>query len=160
MTCNAKCLSFALIATLLTACMPPLKNPHPDVHGHRGCRGLRPENSLAAFHKAVALGCDFVELDVVMSADGQVIVSHEPWMRGLICQTPEGDRIPEEQSRMHNIYRMTVSEIERYDCGSTVHPDFPEQQLDEAYKPTLMEAVETTDEFALLNGNVSSGNWL
>jgi glycerophosphoryl diester phosphodiesterase len=155
MTCIPKCLSVALITTLLTACMPPQKNPRPDVHGHRGCRGLLPENSLPAFEKAVELGCDFVELDVVMSADGQVIVSHEPWMRGLICTTPEGERIPEEQSRMHNIHRMTVTEIQAYDCGSTPHPDFPEQKHLETFKPTLMEVVEATDEFALLSGSVS-----
>ena len=155
MTCIPKCLSVALITTLLTACMPPQKNPRPDVHGHRGCRGLLPENSLPAFEKAVELGCDFVELDVVMSADGQVIVCHEPWMRELICTTPDGERIPEEQSRMHNIHRMTVTEIQAYDCGSTPHPDFPEQKHLETFKPTLMEVVEATDEFALLSGSVS-----
>ncbi|MCB0771045.1 MAG: glycerophosphodiester phosphodiesterase [Flavobacteriales bacterium] len=136
---------------LLSACMPQ-KNLHPDIQGHRGCRGLLPENSIPAFLKATALGCDFLELDVVISGDGQVVISHEPWMHHTICLEPNGDPIPVERERSLNIFRMTVPEIQAYDCGSLEHPRFPDQDQRKAYKPTLHEMVEAVDEHALLSG--------
>ena len=140
----------AIIAAALSACMPQ-KNLHPDVHGHRGCRGLLPENTIRAFREAVELGCDFVEMDVVISKDGQVIVSHEPWMDHTICMDPDGSRIPEAEERGHNIYHMTVMEIQQYDCGSLEHPRFPEQDQRKSVKPTLREVVEDVDEHALMS---------
>jgi len=143
-------LSAAIIVAVLSACMPQ-KNLHPDVHGHRGCRGLLPENTIRAFREAVELGCDFVEMDVVMSKDGQVIVSHEPWMHHTICLDPDGGRIAEAEERGHNIYQMTVKEIQQYDCGSLEHPRFPEQDQRKSVKPTLREVVEDVDEHALMS---------
>lgn len=138
-------------ALILSACMPQ-KNLHPDIHGHRGCRGLLPENSLPAFLKATELGCDYLELDVVMSKDGQLIVSHEPWMRGDICTTPEGDPISAEEERTFNLYAMTVAEIQRFDCGSLEHEEYADQDTRSTYKPTLAQVVAAVDEHAMLSG--------
>lgn len=146
--------TIALTTVLLTACTP-MENLHPDVHGHRGCRGSLPENSLPAFLHAVEIGCDFVELDVVMSGDGQLVVSHEPWMSEHLCLTPEGDTLTFDEARALNIYRMTVAEIQRYDCGSIPHPDYPDQEQRHTFKPTLRQVVEATDEHALMSGVVS-----
>ena len=49
-----------------------------DIHGHRGARGLLPENTLPAFREAIALGVDILELDTGMTADGVVVVLHDP----------------------------------------------------------------------------------
>lgn len=142
----------AIACTLiLSACMPQ-KNLHPDIHGHRGCRGLEPENSLAAFRKATELGCDYLELDVVMSSDGQVIVSHEPWMRHDLCRTADADSITPQSERSFNLYTMTADEIRRFDCGSIENPAFPEQDQHITHKPTLAEVLEIVDEHALLSG--------
>lgn len=140
-----------LSALILTACMPH-KNLHPDVHGHRGCRGLEPENSLPAFLKATELGCDHLEMDVVLSGDGHVIISHEPWMRHDLCLTPDDQAITPENEHLFNIHRMTVAEIRRFDCGSLEQVDHPGQDLDDTHKPTLEEVVDAVDEHALLSG--------
>lgn len=80
----------ALLPLALSACMTSTsRNEAPEVHGHRGCRGLLPENTVPAFLKAAELGVDWLELDVVISADEQVIVSHEPWMSHAICTDAE-----------------------------------------------------------------------
>ncbi len=56
-----------------------------EIHGHRGARGLYPENTIKGFIEAVKLGVDAIELDVVISKDEQVVVSHEEWMNDLFC---------------------------------------------------------------------------
>lgn len=139
------------LSLLAGACGTEHMTP-PDVHGHRGCRALMPENTVAGFLKAAELGCTWMEMDVVITGDGQVLVSHEPWMDHRICRTPQGDSITAEQERSFNIFHMTTAEAQAFDCGSTQHPDFPEQENVRAHKPTLLEVVEAMDEYATENG--------
>lgn len=120
----------------------------PEVHGHRGCRGLFPENTLPAFLHAVRLGVAVLELDVVLSADGQVVVSHEPWMSATICLDPTGQPIPAATQQQHNLYQMPYAHIRRYDCGQLQHPAFPSQQNLPAHKPLLREVVAAVDQLA------------
>ena len=61
-----------------------------DLQGHRGMRGLFPENSILGFLKALELGVNTLELDIVMSGDTQLVVSHEPFISSAICQYPGG----------------------------------------------------------------------
>lgn len=109
------------------------------VHGHRGCRGLMPENSIPSFLKALELGVRTLELDVVMNADGQLLVSHEPWMDANICFIQGGSQ--SGGSERPNIYRMKQSEIEQYDCGSRPNSRFPDQQKMKITKPLLADVV-------------------
>jgi len=117
----------------------------PLVHGHRGCRGLRPENTLPAFLHALKLGVDVLELDVVISADHEVVVSHEPWMSPTICLTPDGEPIQPGTEIQQNLYRLPYATIRRYDCGQRQHPDFPEQVNEPAHKPLLSEVLATVE---------------
>ena len=64
-----------------------------DVQGHRGCRGLLPENTLPAFAKAIDLGVHTLELDIAITKDLLVVVSHEPYMNPEICFLANGDSI-------------------------------------------------------------------
>lgn len=144
----------AAITMALVSCQT-MRNLHPDVHGHRGCRGHLPENSIPGFLRALELGCDFLELDVVISGDGQVIVSHEPWMSETICTDVLGDSLDHDAARRLNLYHMSAEEIRRHDCGSRGQERFPEQRLMPVHKPTLREVVEAADEHALLNGFAS-----
>lgn len=130
----------------------PSTPERPEVHGHRGCRGLLPENTVAAFLKAAELGCDRLELDVVITGDGEVLVSHEPWMEHRICLTEEGTPLTEAEGRAANIYRMTVDQVQSYDCGSKQHPDFPGQVNAEDHKPTLTEVVEAVENEGMMRG--------
>lgn len=148
----------ALLPLALTACMNQHHTAPPEVHGHRGCRGLLPENTLPAFLKAAELGVDWIELDVVISADGQVVVSHEPWMSHVICTDRNGEAIAEAGERDLNLYRMTAAEIRLFDCGGLEHPRFPGQEPRRAPKPTLRETVEAVEEASLLGGNMPGFN--
>ncbi|WP_088654903.1 glycerophosphodiester phosphodiesterase family protein [Geofilum rhodophaeum] len=97
----------------------------PDLQGHRGARGLLPENTIPSMLKALDMGASTLELDVVISADHQVVVSHEPWMNHEIATPPSGDDLTQEDKEDTNLYRMTYSEIKKWDVGQKGHPGFP-----------------------------------
>ncbi|WP_426058339.1 glycerophosphodiester phosphodiesterase family protein [Hymenobacter sp. B1770] len=130
---------------MLTSVFSPQVGYRPEVHGHRGCRGLRPENTLASFLHALALGVDVMEMDVVVSADNQVVVSHEPWLNPQICLDSTGKIIPPNHAQSHNLYHLPYAAIRRCDCGQQQHPNFPEQLSAPAYKPLLSEVFAVLD---------------
>jgi glycerophosphoryl diester phosphodiesterase len=139
---SSGCRKVAIAAGLLllgsAACQKP---PSPwDLQGHRGARGLQPENTIPSFLKALEYGVDTIELDLAVSADGRLIVSHEPWMNSEICRDPAGNVI-EGDGRPFNLYRMTADSIATYDCGSWGHPRFPQQVPMAVHKPVLDEAI-------------------
>lgn len=128
-------------------------SPHSlDIQGHRGCRGLLPENTIPAFIRAVELGVTTLELDVVISQDQQVIVSHEPFLSHIICLNPAGDTISAEEEKEYNLYEMPYTKIAECDCGSRAHPQFPEQKNFPAYKPLLSDVIDTVEQFIAENG--------
>lgn len=121
---------------------PQTPPPGFDWQGHRGCRGLMPENAIPAFLHAL----DFpevttLELDLAVSKDSQLIVSHEPWFNASICLQPNGDSISKGEAEKLLIYQMTAEQIQGFDCGSIGNPRFPRQQKTKTYKPTLREVV-------------------
>ena len=115
--------------------------PKFDVQGHRGARGLMPENTIPAFLMALDSGVTTLELDLAITKDRQVVVSHEPWMNAAICLTPEGIAIPPKEDRKHNIFQMTYEQVKAYDCGSKGNDRFPEQQKMKVAKPLLRDVV-------------------
>lgn len=111
--------------------------------GHRGCRGLYPENTIVGFKKAIALGVDGVEWDVVVNKDKQLVISHDQFFEKEFCLMPDGSEISNEKS--NNIYQMTQSQIEQFDCGLKVHQRFPEQQKVRETKPLLQTVFDSID---------------
>lgn len=125
---------------------------HFTIHGHRGCRGHLPENTIPAFLKAIDLGCHFLELDVVITADHQVLVSHEPWLNHEICSLPDGKELNANNEKNFNLYQMDHQQIKSFDCGLKAHPRFPGQKPLAAYKPLLSELIEVADQYTADNG--------
>lgn len=123
----------------------PSAAQRPEVHGHRGCRGLFPENTLPAFQHAVALGVDALELDVVVSQDGQVVVSHDPWLSAKLGRSPQGQLIDPAEERRFNLYQLPYATIRQCVVGEWPHPDFPEQQLVPSYRPLLREVLHRAE---------------
>ncbi len=118
-----------------------------DKQGHRGCRGLRPENTVGAMVFAVGMGVTTLEMDVVISRDKKVLLSHEPWMGQEITTKPDGNYVTAAEEKSLNIYRMTYSEVKKYDVGMKPHPRFPQQEKREAYKPLLSEVIDSVKEY-------------
>lgn len=139
---SSVCLKVAISAGLLVLGSAACQKPEPqwDLQGHRGARGLVPENTIPSFLKALDYGVDTIELDLAVSADGRLIVSHEPWMNPEICRDPSGNVI-EGDGRQFNLYRMTADSIASFDCGSWGHPRFPHQIPMAVNKPMLTDAI-------------------
>lgn len=122
-----------------------------DIQGHRGFRGLLPENSITGFLKAIDTGVTTLEMDVVISRDSQVLLSHDPWLSSVICKTPAGEDVAEGAERDWNLYQMNYEEISKCDCGQRRHPGFPDQQLSYSAKPLLSQVIDTVEAYLSAN---------
>lgn len=112
------------------------------VHGHRGARALRPENTLPAFQYAIAQGVDVLELDMAVTRDNVIVISHDTHMNRAICQGPAGETA---------IHQLSLEQVWQWDCGALKNPNFPLQQpvpgtkmptLDEVFDLAAPSAVE------------------
>jgi glycerophosphoryl diester phosphodiesterase len=120
-----------------------------DLQGHRGARGLAPENTIPSFLKALEYGVNTLECDVVVSKDKRIVVSHEPWFSHEISTAPDGTPINAATEKQFNIYEMSYNEILRFDVGKRGHARFPRQQPMPAVKPLLSEVFREVDAYCL-----------
>lgn len=132
--------------------MDPEKAATFDWQGHRGARGLLPENTVPSFLKALEYPqVKTLELDLAVSRDSLLVVSHEPWMSHHICSHPDGRPVTEEEEDELILFRMPYDSIRKYDCGSRGNERFPEQKAMPAHKPLLSEVVQAVDEYCEKN---------
>ena len=117
-----------------------------DLQGHRGSRGIMPENTIPAMIKALDLGASTLELDLAITKDGVVIVSHEPWVNPVICLDPERNEL-ENNDKSHNIFQMNYAEVLQYDCGTKFHPGFPQQVKFQVAKPSLEDLIDVVEKY-------------
>jgi glycerophosphoryl diester phosphodiesterase len=122
-----------------------------DIQGHRGCRGLMPENSIPAFLKAIEIGVNTLELDTVISRDNQIVVSHDPYFSADISLDKNGEPIPPEKQTEYNLFKMDYSEIKLFDVGSLGNKRFPDQQKIKVAKPLLSEVFRVTRKYIKKN---------
>ena len=101
-----------------------------DLQGHRGARGLAPENTLPAFQKALDLGVDTLECDMAITKDGVVVIHHDLWLNPDTTRGPDGQWLDQ---RGPAISELTFAELQRYDVGrlkpgTDYAKSFPDQQ--------------------------------
>ena len=121
-----------------------------EIQGHRGCRGLMPENTIPAFKKALELGVETLELDVVISKDKKIVVSHEPFFNPVITTSPSG--IPLTSAEKTNLFQMDYATIKKFDVGMRGNPGYPEQQKIAIFKPLLEDVFEEISRFVKEKG--------
>ncbi len=121
-----------------------------EIQGHRGSRGLMPENTIPAFKKAIDLGVHTLELDVVISKDKKVVVSHDPFFNPNCTTDPNGKFIAKENQG--NLYQLTYEEIKKYDVGLRGNKDYPEQQKVAVFKPLLEDMIRESEKYAKAKG--------
>ena len=132
-------IAFALGA-LATQCAPGF-----DLEGHRGTRGLAPENTLSAFRRALQIGVSTIETDMAVTKDGVIVISHDPFLNPDLVRGPDGRWLAAPGPPIH---ALVLSELQRYDVGRTdpaskYARQFPEQQPADGERfPQLTELFE------------------
>ncbi|MDD2773378.1 MAG: glycerophosphodiester phosphodiesterase family protein [Elusimicrobiales bacterium] len=130
-----------------------------QVYAHRGARAFSPENTLAAYKTGLRIGADWVDMDIVLTKDNEVLVSHDLVVNPDIARDPRGKFLfksrealkaspPEEKAAYNAEYtakNLTLAELQKFDVGR-LNPDsaysrfFPDQlPADGARMPTLLE---------------------
>jgi glycerophosphoryl diester phosphodiesterase len=116
--------------------------------GHRGARGLFPENSMVGFESILKMGVTLIELDVVFSKDKTPIITHNHTINPFISRDVDGEFVSESIK----VSSLTVEQIKNYEIGrldldSDYGKRFTQQaQLDGIYMPTLQELFEKMQE--------------
>lgn len=118
-----------------------------DTQGHRGCRGLMPENTIPAMLHAIELGVTTLETDAVITKDGKVVLSHEPFFNHDISTKPDGTPVTAAEERSLNIYEMEYAQVRKFDVGLRPHPRFAAQKKMAAYKPLLSEMIDSVENY-------------
>lgn len=116
-----------------------------DLEGHRGARGLAPENTLAVFRRALAIGVSTLETDLAVTKDGVLVISHDPFLNPDVVRMPDGWWLLQKGPAIHTLTRDELKryDIGRLDPGSKYAAQFPAQQRADAERfPTLAELVD------------------
>lgn len=140
--------SAVAISAIMLSTLPTHSQSAFDLQGHRGCRGLMPENTVPAMIRALQLGVTTLEMDVVISRDSQVVVSHDPYMNADFCLRPDGSSFDRYQEREFRLFGMDYSEIVRWDVGAKPYAKFPEQRRMPAHKPRLEDLIDSVEQYA------------
>ena len=103
-----KVVVLALVATITSSAAAV------DLQGHRGARGLAPENTLAAFKTALAIGVTTLETDLALTRDGVLVLSHEPRLHAALTRGADGRWLTEDGA---TIFSLTAGDLAQYDVG-------------------------------------------
>jgi glycerophosphoryl diester phosphodiesterase len=104
------------------------------VHGHRGARAALPESTLPGFEYAIKQGVDVLEMDLAVTKDNVLVVSHDPIPNPVICKGSTAKSVLRE---------LTLKQVKQFDCGALKNPAFPQQKpVPHTKIPTLDEVLE------------------
>ena len=123
--------------TVIVSCMsqmvPAAHSRRILVHGHRGARAMRPENTIPAFEYAIKAGVNALEMDMAVTRDNVIVISHDPILEAPVCRGPRPRAV---------IHELTLAEVREWDCGSVQNPNFPKQTpVPDTRIPTLDEVL-------------------
>jgi glycerophosphoryl diester phosphodiesterase len=142
----------------LASCSSTKQNSSPvnsnqfDKQGHRGCRGLMPENTIPAMLKAIDLDVTTLEMDLGISKDKKVVVSHDPYFNDAITTPPSGQALSKAEAQKLLLYQMNYDSIKKYDVGLKPHPLYPQQQKLAVSKPLLYDLIDASETHAASKG--------
>jgi glycerophosphoryl diester phosphodiesterase len=126
--------------------------PAFDLEGHRGARGLMPENTIPAMLLAIDLGVTTLEMDTHISSDNQVLLSHDPYINPEHDLLPDGSEIPASHKRKYVLYQMEYQDIRAFDAGSKFYDKFPQQKKVKVHKPLLAELIDSVQAYLQQKG--------
>ncbi len=148
--------AFLLAATLCAGAQEKIQLPAKykgfDMEAHRGGRGLMPENTIPAMLHAIDMGVTTLEMDMQVTKDGQIVVSHDATFNSGFTTTPEGDTLTPAESKKRVLYTMDYDSIRKYDVGKKFYAAVPRQKKMAVVKPLLKDLLTATEAYAKKKG--------
>lgn len=148
---------FSLFFVVLPACQSGKQGAPFDKQAHRGGRGIMPENTIVSAKTAIDYNCT-MEIDLQMSKDKKIVVSHDAYFSNKFCLTPEGDTMTVKDGYGRLIYNMSYDSVKKYDVGLKPHPGFPQQKKMPAVKPLLSVLIDSAEAYAKTINHVNHYN--
>lgn len=153
--CVKKGLLLLFMATSLISCstikqkaFEPAEFPAFSAESHRGGRGVMPENTIPAMLYSLSLdGITTLELDVHVTADKQLVLSHDDYLNPLFTLKPDGTEIDKSENKNYPIYQMTYDEIKKFDVGTKVNKSFPDQKKMKLSIPLLEDVIDSVQQY-------------
>jgi len=139
----------ALFFTVISCrTMKHLKTPSQelDYQAHRGGRGLMPENTIPAMLSVMDNNLvTTLEMDLAITKDKQVVVSHDPVLNPIITTAPDGSYLTSKDINANTIYQMNYDQLQKFDVGMKLHPGFPQQKKLAVSIPTLSDLIDNVE---------------
>ena len=123
-----------------------------QIHAHRGGAALYPENTTQAMLNAVDLGVPVLELDLHITKDSLVVVSHDAWLKSVKAVTPEGKKIDVTDEMSYNIYTMNYDSLRQYSVGVFANPAYPQRVDIKSQIPLVSDMIDTVEKYVKENG--------
>jgi glycerophosphoryl diester phosphodiesterase len=150
-------LGVTVVAGCLAACTAskhvslPANYPVFYKEGHRGTRGLMPENTIPAMKKGVEAGANCIEVDVYLTKDGKVLIAHDPFVNVTHSLYADGSEIAKSDAKKYIWHQMNYEDIRQFDVGSKPYPAFPQQQKIKTSMPLLGELIDSVEAYVAAN---------
>ena len=123
-----------------------------EVEAHRGGMGLYPEESLAAMLNAVKLGVNTLEMDLCVTQDKKVVLSHDKYFHPRYSTHPDGSPVTTDEPRTY-LYEMPYSEVVKWDVGNRFNPAWPEKHCMPAVKPLAADVISAVEAWTKEHGH-------
>jgi len=139
-----------LVASCKVRQVTALQNlPYPafDREAHRGGRGLMPENTIPAMLNAIDLGVETIEMDTHITADNEVVLSHDDYVNPLFSLSASGQAFTKNEALKYVFYKMSYAEIAKFDVGSKYYDKFPKQKKIKVTIPLLAEVIDSVQHY-------------
>ena len=145
------------VIVMLTSCSATkytmTKTNTIDYQAHRGGRGLMPENTIPAMLSVMDNNkVTTLEMDLAITKDKQVVVSHDPVLNPIITTKPNGTFIKANEVNDNIIYQMNYDQLQKFDVGLKMHPGFTQQKKLAVVIPTLNDLIDSVEQKNLITG--------
>src|SRR5688572_7819314 len=150
---SKRTLVLSVIACCLAACTASKKLSLPENYpsfykeGHRGTRGLMPENTIPAMTKGVEVGANCIEVDIYLTKDNKVLIAHDAFVNVNHSTFWDGTEIPKEDAKKYVWRQMNYEDVRKFDVGSKPFPAYPQQAKIKTYMPLLGELIDSVEAF-------------
>lgn len=150
-------LVLSVIAGCVVACTASRKLSFPQNYpvfykeGHRGTRGLMPENTIPAMKKGVEAGANCIEVDVYLTKDGKVLIAHDPYVNIAHSLYADGSEIAKADAKKYVWHQMNYEDVKKFDVGSKSFPAWPQQQKIKVNMPLLGELIDSVEAYVTAN---------